>query len=97
MTHRNTQTDVAEAQPQHWPLVDTDIEINANVQGDDLIVRVNKNGILVCRVLLEDAATAMDAETLMRFSTFAPAGTGSAAWRVERNARRRTGASNRMG
>ena len=72
MTHRYTVTDAAQAPHQHWPLIDTDIEINANVRGDDLIVRVNKNGILVCRVLLEDGAKDLTNEALTRFSTFAP-------------------------
>ena len=72
MIHRHTQTDAAQAPHQHWPLIDTDIEINANVRGKDLIVRVNKNGILILRVLLEDAAKDLDDEVLANFSTFAP-------------------------
>jgi hypothetical protein len=72
MRYRFTKEDVADAPHQHWPLIDTDLEINANVRGDDVIVRVNKNGILVFRVLLEGAGKDIDDQALANFSTFAP-------------------------
>lgn len=72
MTERYTQDDADDAIPNHMPLVATDVEINANISGDDIVVRVNKAGILICRVLLQDAAKDMSAAALSQFSTFAP-------------------------
>ena len=67
-----TEEDRAHATPGHFPLVGSDIEINANIMGGDVMLRVNKAGVLVFRVKLENAATAMTSDTLMRFSPFAP-------------------------
>jgi hypothetical protein len=50
----------------------TDLEINWNLRGDDLIVRVNKGPIQISRVLLRDAAKLMTEKTLMNFSPFSP-------------------------
>lgn len=67
-----TEDDRVNAVPHHLPLVGSDVEINANVIGNDVVVRVNKAGVLVFRVKLENAATPMTGDALMRFSTFAP-------------------------
>jgi hypothetical protein len=53
-----------EAVPGHRPIDDTDLEISYNMRGDDLVLRINKSGILVFRVLLEHAAKEMSAEHL---------------------------------
>ncbi len=60
------------ALPTYMPLVGTDVEINADVRGTDLVVRVNKGGVLICRVLLQDAVREIEGEQLVNFSTFAP-------------------------
>jgi hypothetical protein len=39
----------------------TDLEINWNLSGNDLIVRVNKGPTIVSRMILRDAANAMTA------------------------------------
>lgn len=67
-----TEDDVRHALPAHLPLAGTDVEINANTQGKDVVVRVNKGGILVCRILLEDAAKEMTSKQLFAFSPVAP-------------------------
>ena len=61
-----------EAIPGHRVLQGTDLEIAYNLQRDDLILRVNKGGVLVFRVLLRDAARDMPEEQLMNFNSFAP-------------------------
>jgi hypothetical protein len=65
--------DDAESAPHgHLPLAGTDIEVCVSDFGKDAVVHVNKAGILICRVRLQDAATEMSGEKLMAFSTFAP-------------------------
>jgi hypothetical protein len=39
-----------EAVPGHRPIDETDLEISYNLRGEDLILRVNKAGVLVFRV-----------------------------------------------
>jgi len=58
--------------PGHRPLDDTDLEISYNLRGRDLVVRVNKAGVMVMRVLLEDAVPAISGQRLAAFSMFAP-------------------------
>jgi hypothetical protein len=58
--------------PGHRVLQGTDLEIAYNLQGDDLVIRVNKDGLLVFRVMLRDAATEMSHTRLINFNTFAP-------------------------
>jgi hypothetical protein len=58
--------------PGHRPIEDTDLEISYNMSGKDLVLRVNKAGIMVFRVLLKDAAIEQTSETLFRFSTVVP-------------------------
>ena len=67
-----TEDDRVNALPHHLPLVGSDVEINTNVIGDDVVVRVNKAGVLVFRVKLENAAMQMSGGELLQFSTFAP-------------------------
>jgi hypothetical protein len=50
----------------------TDLEINWNLNGNDLIVRVNKGPTMIARMILRDAAKKMTAEQLMNFSPFSP-------------------------
>jgi len=64
--------DRANALLNHLPLVGSDVEINANLQGDDVVVRVNKAGVLVCRIRLKHAGREIAGEALSAFSTFAP-------------------------
>jgi hypothetical protein len=62
----------AEFVPGHRPIDDTDLEISYNMRGRDLILRVNKAGIMVFRVLLENAGGDLSGEKLATYSTFAP-------------------------
>jgi hypothetical protein len=50
----------------------TDLEVNWNLNGNDLVVRVNKGPIQITRVILRDAAKVLTDETLMNFSPFSP-------------------------
>ncbi len=47
----------------------TDLEIAYNLLGDDLMLRVNKAGVQVFGVLLEDAGKAMTAQQLLDLKT----------------------------
>lgn len=51
---------------------DTDLEVNCNLNGDDLVVRVNKGPTMVARIILRDAAKIMTVEQLMNFSPLSP-------------------------
>jgi hypothetical protein len=66
------ESDRANAPPNALLLVGTDVEVSASIRGEDIVVHVNKAGILVCRVFLQDAAKEMTGERLTSFSTFAP-------------------------
>ena len=50
----------------------TDLEIAYNLQGDDLVLRVNKGGVLVFRTMLRDAACEIPEQELAYFNSFAP-------------------------
>jgi hypothetical protein len=58
--------------PGHRPIDNTDLEISYNMMGPDLVLRVNKAGVLVLRVLLEKAAVELTSEQLFSFSTVVP-------------------------
>jgi hypothetical protein len=58
--------------PGHGLLNGTDLEIAYNLQGQDLVLRVNKSGVLVFRVMLRDAAKQMPGQRLVHFNSFAP-------------------------
>ncbi len=58
--------------PGHRVLDGTDLEIAYNLQGDDLILRVNKAGFLVFRVQLRDAVAEMMESRLLEFNSMAP-------------------------
>jgi hypothetical protein len=47
----------------------TDLEIVHNLLGDDLVVRVNKAGVRVFGVVLENAGKAMTAQQLLELKT----------------------------
>ena len=63
---------MGEAIPGHRVLDGTDLEIAYNLQGQDLVVRVNKAGVLVFRAMLRDAAKEMPEQQLTQFNSFAP-------------------------
>ena len=55
--------------PGHRPLQGTDLEIAYALLGDDLILRVNKAGVQVFGVVLENAAKAMTKQQLLELKT----------------------------
>jgi len=55
--------------PGRRPLEGTDLEIAYNLLGDDLVLRVNKAGVQVFGVVLENAAKTMTAERLLGLKT----------------------------
>ena len=57
--------------PGHRVLDNTDLEIAYNLQGDDLILRVNKAGVFVFRVQLKEAAAEMPDSRLLNFNGLA--------------------------
>jgi hypothetical protein len=58
--------------PGHRVLAGTDLEVAYNLQRDDLVLRVNKGGVLVFRAMLRDAAKELGEPQLTRFNSFAP-------------------------
>ena len=50
----------------------TDLELAHNLQGDNLVLRVNKAGVLVFRAMLRDAVPPMLESRLVHFNSFAP-------------------------
>jgi hypothetical protein len=50
----------------------TDLEVVHNLQGDDLVLRVNKAGVLVFRALLREAIPPLLETRLVNFNSFAP-------------------------
>jgi len=61
-----------EAIPGHRVLEGIDLEIAYNLQGDELVLRVNKGGVLVFRAMLRDAAKEIPEQQLANFNSFAP-------------------------
>jgi hypothetical protein len=61
-----------EIAPGHKVLLGTDLEIAHDLQGEDLVMRVNKGGVLVFRAKLCDAAAQMSEPHLAHFNSFAP-------------------------
>jgi hypothetical protein len=55
--------------PGHRPLDGTDLEIAYSLLGDDLVLRVNKAGVQVFGVVLENAAKTMTAQQLLELKT----------------------------
>lgn len=55
--------------PGRRPLDGTDLEIAYALLGDDLVLRVNKAGVQVFGVVLENAGKAMTAQQLMELKT----------------------------
>jgi hypothetical protein len=66
MTIRN-----GEGMPGHKVLLG-DLEIAHDLQGDDLVLRVNKRGVLVFRAKLCEAAAAMLESRVAHFNAYAP-------------------------
>ena len=50
---------VGEGMPGRGQLRGTDLEFAHNLQGDNLVLRVNKGGVLVFRAMLRDAVPPM--------------------------------------
>jgi hypothetical protein len=50
----------------------TDLELVHNLQGDDLVLRVNKAGVLVFRAMLRDAVPPLLETRLLNFNSLAP-------------------------
>lgn len=67
-----TDEDRAEAPPGHMPLPGTDLELVFTRTGSDAVVHVNKAGIMICRIRVQDALRHMSGESLIDFSTYAP-------------------------
>ncbi len=55
--------------PGHRLLAGTDLEIAYNLLGDDLALRVNKAGVQVFGVVLENAGKALTAKQLLELKT----------------------------
>jgi hypothetical protein len=60
-----------EGMPGHKVLL-RDLEIAHDLQGDDLVLRANKGGVLVFRAKLCDAAAEMLESRVAHFNSFAP-------------------------
>lgn len=58
--------------PGHRVLDGTDLEIAYDLQADDLVMRVNKAGVLVFRAKLRNAVPEMLESRLAHFNSFAP-------------------------
>ena len=58
--------------PGQRVLEGTDLDIAYNLQGDDLILRVNKGGVLVFRVQLREAVPELLEARLLQFNSMAP-------------------------
>ena len=54
-----------EQTPGRRPLDGTDLEVAYNLLGDDLVLRVNKAGVQVFGVVLEDARKTLTAQQLL--------------------------------
>ena len=72
MTSIYDEDDRLNASPNYLPLIGTDIEINANVSGDHVVVRVNKGGVQICRVQLRNAVASLSGDQLLNFSVVSP-------------------------
>lgn len=72
MTYKYTEEDVVEARPNALPLAGTDVEVSLSQQGDDLMLWVNKAGIQILRVRLQDSMKDLSDATLMQFSSLSP-------------------------
>ena len=55
--------------PGRRPIDGTDLEIAYSLLGDDLVLRVNKAGVQVFGVVLENAGKALTAQQLREFKT----------------------------
>ena len=71
--HANGVLDgTGEAIPGQRVLDGTDLEIGYDLQADDLVLRVNKAGVLVFRAKLSNAVPEMLESRLVHFNSFAP-------------------------
>ena len=58
--------------PGQRALEGTDLDIAYNLHGEDLILRVNKGGVLVFRVQLKEAVPELLEARLLQFNSMAP-------------------------
>ncbi len=58
--------------PGHRILDGTDLEIAYNLSGDNLVLRVNKSGVQIFRVMLEGARANLDGTALLNFNSVSP-------------------------
>jgi hypothetical protein len=58
--------------PGHRYLNETDIELAYNIEGDDVMLRVNKGPVMVFRVRLKDVLKPMTDKELVNFNAVAP-------------------------
>ena len=63
---------IGDTMPGHRVLEGTDLEIAYDLQGDHLVLRVNKGGVLVFRTMLRDAAREIPEQELLQFNSVAP-------------------------
>lgn len=72
MSYKYTEEDVQEARPSALPLAGTDVEISVGRHGSDVMLWVNKAGIQILRVRLQDGAKDLSDAALMQFSSLSP-------------------------
>jgi hypothetical protein len=77
--------------PGHHRVPGTDLEVVFEARGDDLVLRVNKGGVQVFRVLLCDATKDIPADRLEHYSPLSPDLTAHVG-NLEEGLRRLTGA-----
>lgn len=61
-----------EQPPGHRILDGSDLEIAYNLRGNDLVLRVNKAGVQIFRVLLEGACRSIEPNRLLNFNSVSP-------------------------
>jgi hypothetical protein len=72
MTGVHVLDGAGEEMPGHRFLEGTDLDIAHNLQGDNLMLQVNKGGVLAFRAMLRDAVPPMLENRLRTFNSFAP-------------------------
>ena len=65
-------TSIGASQADHRAALGADLEVAHNLQGQDLVLRVNKGGVLVFRAKLCDAAAEMLESRVTHFNAYAP-------------------------
>ena len=69
----DVKLDRSDEDPRGRRILDgTDLEISYNLRGDNLVLRVNKGGVQIFRVMLEDACAPLDGGALVSFNSVSP-------------------------